>query len=44
MAKKLALFLAKIVLQIGYLILYILRFTKRVKFDFLEGNIELNYP
>ena len=41
MTKKIALFLAKIVLHIAYLILYLLRFTKREKFEFLQGEIDL---
>ncbi len=41
MLKKLAIFLSRILLEILYLLLFIFRFTKRKKFDFLEGAIEL---
>lgn len=40
MAKKIALFLASMALHIAYLILYLLGFTKREKFEFLEGDVD----
>ena len=41
MMKKLALFLANLALQIAYLVLILLKFTKREKFEFLKGEIKL---
>ena len=41
MMKKLALFLANLALQIAYLVLILLKFAKREKFEFLKGEIKL---